>query len=191
VVYVKQTLGSTDTGYGLLLASWGVGMVTGSLLFAALRQASLPSLLFFSTLAVGVGYLGLAAAPTLAVACAASVLGGAGNGVQWVSAISAVQELTAEGMQVRVMSVLESIGAAMPGLGFVLGGVIAAAASPRTTFLVAGFGVVAIVVVVAPMLGRDWLARGEKAVSSKLDGADDVVLELIPGSTPVQTDREV
>ena len=58
---------------------------------------SLPLLLFFSTLAVGAGYLGLAAAPTLAVACAASVLGGAGNGVQWVSAISAVQELTAPG----------------------------------------------------------------------------------------------
>ena len=79
-------------------------------------------LLFFSTLAVGAGYLGLAAAPTLAVACAASVVGGAGNGVQWVAAISAVQELTAESMQARVMSVLESIGAAMPGVGFALGG---------------------------------------------------------------------
>jgi MFS family permease len=194
VVYVKQTLGSTDTGYGLLLASWGVGMVIGSFLFAALRQASLPALLFFSTLAVGVGYLGLAVAPTLAVACAASVLGGAGNGVQWVSAISAVQELTGEAMQARVMSVLESIGAAMPGVGFVLGGVIAAAASPRTAFLVAGFGVIGIVVVVAPMLGRDWLPQGEKARSSKLDGANDVVLELIPGSpgsAPVQSDLEV
>ena len=62
-------------------------------------------------------------APTLAVACAASVVGGAGNGVQWVAAISAVQELTAEAMQARVMSVLESIGAAMPGVGFALGGV--------------------------------------------------------------------
>ena len=113
-----------------MLASWGVGMVLGSLLFARLRQASLAYLLFFSTLAVGAGYLGLAAAPTLAVACAASVLGGAGNGVQWVAAISAVQELTAESMQARVMSVLESIGAAMPGVGFALGGVIAAVVEP-------------------------------------------------------------
>ena len=80
-------------------------MVLGSLVFAALRQAPLPCLLFFSTIAVGAGYLGLAAAPTLALACAASVLGGAGNGVQWVAAISAVQELTAQAMQARVMSV--------------------------------------------------------------------------------------
>ena len=62
-----------------------------------MRRAPLPVLLFFSTLAVGAGYLGLAAAPTLAVACAASVVGGAGNGVQWVAAISAVQELTVAG----------------------------------------------------------------------------------------------
>ncbi len=42
------------------------------------------------------------------------------------------------------MSVLESVGAAMPGIGFLLGGVVAAVASPRTTFLVAGLGIFAI-----------------------------------------------
>jgi MFS family permease len=182
VVYVKETLDSNDTGYGVMLASWGVGMVLGGLLFARLRQASLAYLLLFSTLAVGAGYLGLAAAPTLAVACAASVLGGAGNGVQWVATISAVQELTVESMQARVMSVLESIGAAMPGIGFAVGGVIAAALSPRMTFLVAGAGVIAIVVVMAPLLGGNWLQSDEMSDSPSLDGHDDLVVELIPGS---------
>jgi len=180
VVYVKETLGSTDTGYGIFLASWGVGMVIGSVLFAALRQASLAYLLFFSTLAVGAGYLGLSVAPTLAVACAAAVLGGAGNGVQWVAAISAVQELTAETMQARVMSVLESIGAAMPGVGFALGGIVAAIASPRTTFLLAGFGVIGIVVVMAPLLGPKWLSRGDLGPKA-LDDTNDIVVELLPG----------
>jgi MFS family permease len=182
VVYVKETLDSNDTGYGVMLASWGVGMVLGGLLFARLRQASLAYLLLFSTLAVGAGYLGLAAAPTLAVACAASVLGGAGNGVQWVATISAVQELTVESMQARVMSVLESIGAAMPGIGFAVGGVIAAALSPRMTFLVAGAGVIAIVVVMAPLLGGNWLQGDEMSEGPSLDGRDDIVVELIPGS---------
>lgn len=182
VIYVKETLGSNDTGYGLMLASWGAGMVLGSLLFARLRQASLGLLLFFSTLAVGAGYLGLAAAPTLAVACLASVVGGAGNGVQWVAAISAVQELTAESMQARVMSVLESIGAAMPGVGFALGGLIAALVSPRMTFLVAGSGVIAIVVVMAPLLRGNWLENGEITQAPSLDGRDDVVVELLPGT---------
>lgn len=182
VVYVKETLGSNDTGYGLMLASWGSGMVLGSLLFARLRQASLASLLLFSTLAVGAGYLGLAAAPTLAMACLASVLGGAGNGIQWVTAISAVQELTAETMQARVMSVLESIGAAMPGVGFALGGLIAALVSPRMTFLVAGAGVIGIVAVMAPLLRGNWLEEAEMPEGTSLDGREEVVVELLPGT---------
>lgn len=191
VIYAKETLGTSDSGYGLMLTSWGVGMVIGSLVFAAIRRAPLPILLFFSTLAVGAGYLGLAAAPNLALACVASVVGGAGNGVQWVSAISAVQELTAAEMQARVMSVLESIGAAMPGVGFIVGGVVASLVSPRATFLVAGAGVFAIVALMAPLLGYKWPERVAMADSNSLDGGNAVVLELLPGSRPVRTDPEV
>ncbi len=183
VVYAKETLGTGDTGYGAMLASWGVGMVLGSLVFARIRETRLAYQLLFSTLAVGAGYLGLALAPTLAVACAASVLGGAGNGIQWVAAISAVQELTAETMQARVMSVLESIGAAMPGVGFALGGLIAALVSPRATFFIAGCGVIAIVLVMAPMLGATWSDSDQRA-GPALDGSNDVVVELLPGKHP-------
>ena len=188
VIYAKETLGTSDSGYGILLASWGGGMVLGSFVFAAVRRAPLPHLLFFSTIAVGAGYLGLAAAPTLALACAASVVGGAGNGVQWVSTISAVQEMTVQGMQARVMSVLESIGAAMPGFGFSSAALIATVASPRATFLVAGIGVLAIIAIAAPILGRNWPERMEKAVSNELDAEDEIMVELIAGirSRPVR-----
>jgi MFS family permease len=191
VIYAKQTLGAGDLGYGLLLASWGAGMVLGSIVFAAVRRAPLPYLLFFSTLAVGAGYLGLAAAPTLAFACAASVLGGAGNGVQWVATISAVQELTAQGMQARVMSVLESIGAAMPGVGYVAGGLIATGANPRATFLFAGIGILAIVAIAVPVLGTKWPEHTAASEPNGLDADRDVVLELIAGSRPIQSNREV
>jgi MFS family permease len=181
VIYAKETLGAGDSGYGLLLASWGVGMVLGSIVFAAVRRAPLPVLLFFSTVVVGGGYLGLAAATTLTVACAASVAGGAGNGVQWVAAVSAVQELTAQGMQARVMSVLESIGAAMPGVGYVVGGLVAAGQDPRTTFLVAGIGVLAIVAVATPLLGARWPEQREKPDGKRdFDAAGEIMVELIP-----------
>lgn len=191
VVYAKETLGAGDAGYGLMLAAWGAGMVIGSVVFAAVRKASLALLLLFSTLAVGAGYVGLAAAPTLVLACVASAVGGTGNGVQWVTAVSAVQELTVPGMQARVMSVLESIGAATPGVGFALGGLIAAFVSPRAAFLVAGLGVFAIVVLAIPALGRNWASPVETFGSQQLDGGNDVVLELIPGGSPIQRDREV
>ncbi len=177
VIYAKETLNAGDAGYGLLLGSWGGGMVLGSIVFAALRRASLPLLLLFSTLAVGAGYLGIASAQTLAMACAASVLGGAGNGVQWVAVVSAVQELTAQAMQARVLSVLESIGAAMPGIGYLAGGVIASAYSPRATFLVAGAGVIAIVAIAAPLLGARWSMRSAKRPVT-VDGVNEVVVEL-------------
>src|SRR5207237_9682726 len=72
IVYAKDTLGAGDSGYGALLSAWGIGMVLGSLVFTAIgHRASLKPLLFFSTLAIGVSYLGLAAAGNLLVACLA------------------------------------------------------------------------------------------------------------------------
>jgi MFS family permease len=188
VIYAKETLGAGDTGYGLLLASWGGGMVLGSVIFAALRKASLPLLLFFSTLAVGAGYLGMAAAPTLVFACLASACGGAGNGVQWVSTVSAVQELTAAGMQARVISVLESLGAATPGVGFLLGGLIATTIGPRATFLVAGAGVVAIVLLAVPLMGRKWPSSAVERGLGEFDAADEIMVELIPAEALSSSD---
>jgi Transmembrane secretion effector len=145
VIYAKTSLGTTDTGFGLLLASWGVGIVVGSLVYLVVRRRSVLSLILLSTTAVGVGYLGMAAAGTLVVACAFSVLGGAGNGVQWISVVTALQEMTPRGFQARVTGLLESLGAAMPGVGYVVGAILASIGSPRTAYAVAGIGVLALV----------------------------------------------
>jgi MFS family permease len=186
VVYAKETLGASDTGYGILLTTWGVGMVGGSLIFARVRKTPLIVLLLLSTVTVGISYLGMGIAPTLAVACAFSVLGGVGNGVEWVSAISAVQELTESGMQARIMAVLESVAAAMPGVGFALGGVLAAVASTRATFAVSGFGVLAIALLIIP-LARNWHPSRDARPDGRfpLDETNDVVLELLPGGMPI------
>jgi predicted MFS family arabinose efflux permease len=178
VVYAKETLGASDTGYGLLLASWGTGMVIGSGVFASLWRAPLPLLLFFSTIGVGAGYLGMAAAPTLAIACTAAAVGGVGNGVQWVTVVSAVQELTTASMQARVISVLESMSSAMPGIGFLLGGLIATGFDARAAFAVAGVGAVLTALAAAPLLGRRW--PEQSAGESPAEADDDVMVELIP-----------
>jgi MFS family permease len=158
IVLVKETFGGSDTGYGLLLASWGAGMVGGGLLFAAARRARLLPLLVLSTVLIGVAYLGVAAAPTLAWACVASVLGGLGNGVQWVALVTELQEaIHRQALQARVMGLLEAINQLMPAIGFILGGAVATLASPRTVYALAGAGVLAIVaalVIVGAARGR-------------------------------------
>ena len=147
VVYARETLATDDSGYGLLLSAWGAGIVLGSLLFLVVRRRSTMGRILLSTLAIGVAYLGMAFARELWLACAVSILGGLGNGIQWVSVMTALQEVTPERLQARVVGLLESVASIMTGVGFLIGGLVTAAASPSTAFAVAGVGVVALVLV--------------------------------------------
>jgi predicted MFS family arabinose efflux permease len=149
VIYAKESLGTTSAGFGILLAAWGAGILLGSLLFLGLKNRSGFGLLLISSAAVGLAYLGMATAQTLLVACLMSIVGGAGNGVQWVAVMTALQESTPPEYQARVSGLMESIGAAMPGLGFVLGGVIVELSSPRAAYTIAGAGVMALVLTAA------------------------------------------
>ncbi len=163
VVFAKETLGAGDAGYGALLASWGAGMVVGGIAFALLRDVSLRVLLPVSTLAIGVAYLLTGVAPTLLVACLASVVGGIGNGIEWVALMTAVQQLTSSQYQARVISLVDSVARAAPGVGFVLGGALATLFSPRASFAVAGVGVIAVLAIAYAALSRaGW--RGEPAL---------------------------
>ena len=150
VVYATRTLDAGTLGFGILLGSWGVGMLIGAGEFARRRDTSISLLLGLATAAIGFGYLGMAAAPGIVVACAASVVGGIGNGVQWVAHLTALQERTPAALQARIGGLMESVSAVAPGIGFLLGGVLTAAVSTRLAFVVAGVGVL----VLAPLLGR-------------------------------------
>jgi predicted MFS family arabinose efflux permease len=138
VLYAKATLHAGDSGFGVLVGVWGAGMVTGGILFARWVRRPLGPMLTGGTLLVGIAYLGWAAAPNLAVACIAALVGGIGNGVQWASLYSAVQSLTPQALHGRLMSAVQSMNALCPAIGFVLGGALAQLSSPRGAMLVAG-----------------------------------------------------
>jgi hypothetical protein len=165
VIYAKESLNTTDAGFGILLASWGAGIVVGSLVYLLVRQRHALGLIIVSTALIGVAYLGLATAETLLVACLISVVGGAGNGVQWIAVITALQEITPPDYQARIVVLLESLGAAMPGVGYVIGGALVALGSPRTAYAVAGAGVLVLVLgalILRPSLDRAS-SRGRRA----------------------------
>ena len=143
VPYAKATLHAGDSGYGLLLTVWGVGVGLGSIGFARAVRRPLGAMLSAGTLAVGLAYVGFAAAPSLPVACMAGLLGGLGNGVQWACLLSAVQQLTPQSLQGRMMGAVESINALCPGIGLLLGGVLVALGTPRSAFLIVGLAATA------------------------------------------------
>ncbi|MEA2423819.1 MAG: hypothetical protein QOH13_229, partial [Thermoleophilaceae bacterium] len=161
VVYAKETLHAGSSGYGWLLSAWGLGMIAGGLFVASANRIRIQALLFAGTVAIALSYLGMAIAPSLGVACAISFAGGVGNGLQWVSMINAVQELTSSAMQARVMALLEAVAVALPAVGFGVGGVLTSVASPRAAYAVAGAGGVFVVIVAVLRLGRTpWVGAG-------------------------------
>jgi predicted MFS family arabinose efflux permease len=145
VIYAKESLGTTSAGYGVLLASWGAGIVIGSVVYLRVKQRPAFELVIVSTLAIGIAYLGLSAAGTLTVACLISLVGGAGNGVQWIAAMTALQERTPPEYQARITGLMESLGSAMPGVGYLLGAAIVAVSSPRVAYAAGGGGVLLLV----------------------------------------------
>jgi MFS family permease len=175
VIYAKESLGTTSAGFGILLASWGAGIVVGSLIYLLVKHRSALALIVISTAAIGIAYLGLASAETLLVACLVSIVGGAGNGVQWIAVVTALQEATPTDYQARIVGLLESLGAAMPGVGYILGGALVAIGSPRTAYAFAGAGV--LILLLIGFLFRSRFGVAEQRVRfAKEPGTGDLPL---------------
>lgn len=150
VVYATRSLHAGAAGYAAILASWGAGIAIGSAAHVRLARRAGAVMILISTLAVALGYLGTALAPTLLVACAASVVGGLGNGTQWASVETAVHQLVEEAFRVRVAAVLEALAAIAPGAGIALGGALAALLSPRAAYFAAGLGLLVLLGLATP-----------------------------------------
>jgi MFS family permease len=138
VTYAKATLHAGDRGYGLMVTSWGAGAVLASIFFARSVRRRLGFMLSAGIFMLGAAFVGFAVAPTLALACVASMVGGIGNGLEWPSLISLVQRLTPPELHGRLMGAVESISALCLAIGLPLGGALVAISSARVAFLVLG-----------------------------------------------------
>ena len=165
------------------VAAWGLGIVLGSLCYLLIRSARPLILILGSTAAVGLAYCGMSIANTLAIACLFAILGGAGNGVQWVAVVTGLQEATPIDLQARVVGLLESLGAAMPGVGFLLGAIITTVTSPRTAYAVAGIGVLALVLL-AIVMRRFVFVRSTPLGTNPHDEPEELVVPEPTRRTP-------
>jgi MFS family permease len=121
-------------------------------------------------LVIGLAYMGFAAAPTLAVACVAALVGGVGNGVELPSLISLVQKLTPEHLHGRLMSAVESLTAVCVAIGLPLGGILVALSSPRLAFLIVGLGAAATSPILFRLSRATPQPASDGAVPSELPG---------------------
>jgi MFS family permease len=163
VVYTRDALGGGPGAYGALIATWGIGVIAGNVVYTWLARRSLAVALAVTTLGQGAALIALGAAPNIEVACAIALVGGAANGAQGAALLTALQESTAMDFQARVMAFFESLVTAAPGVGYLLGAAVAASAGGRAAFVVAGIGVFAVSALVA--LARPWQGRSSAAPS--------------------------
>jgi hypothetical protein len=144
LAFVTGTLGGGEGDFGAVLAAWGIGAVAGSALAPfALRLPTSTVLAAGFALVIG-GYLGMGASGSVRSVVVFSALGGIGNGIEGAVLLTALQDATPERLQPHLGAVVEAIHAAAPGAGFLAGGIVAAAASPRAAYWVAGIGALAV-----------------------------------------------
>jgi MFS family permease len=140
VVYAQHALHAGAGGYGLLLGVWGGGAVAGSFVYARFRRRAAPGLITGSALSLAVGFAAMTVAPSLPLALVGAVVAGAGNSVEWVAWRTAVQERTPDRWMALIMSLTDSMSMLAPGVGIIVGGLIAQFASSRAAFGVASVG---------------------------------------------------
>ena len=146
LVFVTETLGGSEADFGAVLAAWGGGAVLGSALVSALPRVGGRALLAAGAGLMISSYLAMGTAGGVGAVIAFSLVGGIGNGLEGVVITTFIQERTPDALQARVNGLLEALHTAMPGLGFLLGGIVAAAASPRAAYWVAGLGALAVAI---------------------------------------------
>jgi predicted MFS family arabinose efflux permease len=186
VVYAQHSLHAGAGGYGALLSAWGGGAVAGSLVIARWRRRSPRTLITGSALALAVGFAVMAAAPSLAIGLLGSVIAGIGNGVESTAAQTAVQQRAKQEWMALTMSLNQSISQLAPGLGIVLGGVIATLASARVALGVAGAGSLLFAAIVAFALRPAVMGSSEPPVApSGTERLEDTPAASASGHTSV------
>jgi MFS family permease len=168
VVFVTDTLGASVGAYGVVLAAWGVGAILGSVVLTRLGDLPTRSVLLVSLTVVAVSYIAMGASGSVTLVALFSLAGGIGNGIEGIAMLSLIQERTPDRFQSPINGLIESIHAGAPGVGFVIGGVLAAGFSTRVTYLVAGAAGLMVIAVAAVRLTVPRPARLVQRSSSAM-----------------------
>jgi Transmembrane secretion effector len=184
VVFVRHTLHESAAGYGGLVSAWGAGAIVGSAIFARWHRLPARVLIALGAAALGLGFLVMAVAPTLAIALVGAVLAGIGNGVESVAGRTAVQEQTRDSWMALIMSLQESIYQVVPGAGILIGGTITALGSPRAALAVAGLGSLAITAAI-------WVVLADLGAGPAHAGEAEAMAAPEPDLVHTMTDQAV
>jgi MFS family permease len=155
VFLVRGTLGGSPLAYGLVTGAYGVGMLAGSLGLSWKGTAAAAGTVFLlGWVATGVGAVLTGIAPLIALVAVAQAIAGAGNAVDVVAMDTLVQQAVPRHMLGRVFGLVGTAAPLGHSLAFAAGGFLVEATTPRIVFLIAGLGVLLVLVPVMLVLRR-------------------------------------
>ncbi|WP_319459713.1 MFS transporter [Micromonospora sp. RTP1Z1] len=183
VFFIRETLGSTTTVYGVVTGAWTLGIVLGGWLFARLsrRLADDGALLGAGLALLGgccLAVLASAAVPSALLLVPIWLLGGVANGGDNVFNNLLLARRVPEASRGRAFAVF---GAAVQGAGmagYLVGGLLLEVAEPRP--LVAACGVVGLLVVAAVAAPVRRAVRAERVATPAA---------ALPGVVHLEVDR--
>jgi MFS family permease len=155
VFLVRGTLDGSPLAYGLVAGAYGVGMLAGSLGLSWKGTAAAAGTVFLlGWVATGVGAVLTGIAPLIALVAVAQAIAGAGNAVDVVAMDTLVQQAVPRHMLGRVFGLVGTAAPLGHSLAFAAGGFLVEATTPRIVFLIAGLGVLLVLVPVMLVLRR-------------------------------------
>jgi MFS family permease len=139
VFFLKEDLAVSDALYGVLFATWTVGMVIGALVVARrVAPVALAAGVLVAVAVQGAG-IGLSAAWLVVVLCAAAwFVGGLGHGTKNVLARSLIQQRVPERLHGRAFAAYNGLRNGAELVALAAGGVLVAALGGRVTMALAG-----------------------------------------------------
>ncbi|HEX4251318.1 MAG TPA: MFS transporter [Pseudonocardia sp.] len=148
VFFVKDVLGASDLGFGLVSACWTVGTLLALPFVRRVRPdpGVLARLTIGGEVVTGVAILGCGVLAAVPVTAAMYVLGGVGSCVMQIARGSYLQLTAPEARRGRQLANYNAVVKAASIAALVLGGQLVELVGSRTTYLVAGAGAVIIAV---------------------------------------------
>jgi MFS family permease len=166
LLYAKEELDAGDSGFSILVALSGLGILIGNGFGARggdvveLRRRYLVGLCV-----VGVALIGMSVAPTFALACIAFVIVGIGNGMVLVYGRLLLQAAVPDRMLGRVYGIKDAVLSGAFGIAFVSAGALAEGVGTRTVLALAGAGSLLTWLIATPALRRERLPEVATAPS--------------------------
>lgn len=169
----QDELGSSDAGFAVLVTSYGLGFISGTLSGSAGGHVRLLRRRFLTgAFLMAFGFAASGMAPTVAAAVVTFVAAGYGNGMLLVYERLLIQALVPDSLSGRVFGIRDSLTAWAFALGFLLGPLLLEALGTRATITAAGACGLVVWAVTTFGLRRSGLSPHPSAALAGRAGAD-------------------